>query len=127
MHATNAFPAESVATVCALVEEEAKGRVTRQARFEVLVPDQNSTPPVHCRHGVQAAAFGALEKDPDAHAAQVRSIVAVGALVTKFPAVQVVHEKQLVAFVMSLKVPLPQGRQVLSVVAVPCWFTDVPN
>ena len=91
------------------------------------MPDQNSTPPVHCRHGVQAAAFGALEKDPDAHAAQVRSIVAVGALVTKFPAVQVVHEKQLVAFVMSLKVPLPQGRQVLSVVAVPCWFTDVPN
>lgn len=63
---------------------------------------------------------------PAAQAAQLRSAVADGVLLTDVPAAHVAHAAQLAAFVLVLNVPLAQPAQRWSVVALPGAETYCP-
>ena len=54
-----------------------------------------------------------------AHAAHVRFTEAVGVLLTKVPAAQIVHTAQVAAFAVAVKAPLEQPAQVRFAVALP--------
>ena len=52
---------------------------------------------MHVDHAEQLAAFDVVLKVPLTHAAQVRSVVALPAVLTFWPAMQAVHETHAVA------------------------------
>jgi hypothetical protein len=74
-------------------------------------------------HVVQLLALLAVENVPEVHALQPRSLVAVPAVDTYWPALQLVHVAQLPALLAVENVPELHALQPWSLVAVPAVDT----